>query len=78
MARRRSIAELKRALKRRLMRADQYQVSRAAMDLRAFALTTAFFNGDSMEGIAMHHPLAQAMDRGTIERIVRNNSARRR
>lgn len=78
MAKRRSIAELRRSLKRRLLHADQREIEKTARDLRSFALASAFFDGYSTEGIALHNDLAQALDRGRIETIIRSQSTRRR
>lgn len=78
MARRRSIAELRRALRRRLLHADQREIERVARDFRAFALASAFFDGDGIDYIANENDLAKALDRGRIETIIRSQSTRRR
>lgn len=77
MAKRRSIAELRRALKRRLLHADIDQVERTARDLRSFAVASRFYAGYSIESIE-GRGLAGALDRSGVECAIRNQSARRR
>lgn len=78
MAKRRSIAELRRNLKRRLLSASLDQVERTARDLREFAVASRFYRGFSVGYIEENHYITGAMSRIAIEDAIRGQGARRR
>lgn len=75
----RSIAYLRRQLRRRLMTADPYQVHRTADEFRSFALASEFYrHGKSVDRIVADNRLAAALDRGDVEACIRNQGQRKR
>lgn len=78
MANRRSISELKRALKRRLMREPNWKISRIAEEFRQFSIASQFFAGDSIANDISQSTAARAYTQADIERAIRAQSERRR
>lgn len=72
MRRRKSLGELKRALKRRLETETQTNIELAAREMRAYAIASAFSIGYSVEQIEKHNSLAQKFDSALIESCIRN------
>lgn len=78
MARRRTVGEIKRMLKRRLLSASRDEVLNVADDLREFAVANEFYCYRSVDRIASDLLLTQGMDRSQIESAIRRQSQRRR
>ena len=73
MAKRRSLAELRRQLKRRLRGTDPDVVMRVCRDLREFAVAHKFYDGYSTAYMAESEYITRAMSRDDIERAVRSH-----
>jgi len=79
MARKRSIAELTRNLRRRLLSADSTTIEQTAMKFRELAVVTRFTVGYcTVTQLAETEPITQALDRNDIEAIIRRQTVRRR
>lgn len=78
MARKRSVADLRRMLKRRLASAELHEIERTAVDLRNFAIASRFFDGFSVGYIEESVDLTRAVNRLGIEDAIRSHSVRRR
>lgn len=78
MARQRSIAELKRSLKRRLLAADLKTTNAVVSDLRSFAVAYQFLDGYSIPGTLLYSPVTKAFEASDVENAIRNQSRRRR
>lgn len=76
--RQRSVADLKRALKRRMMRLPQYKVDGIAHEFRQFAIASEFFDGSSVENVIAGNMNARAFVVTDVERAIRMQSERRR
>lgn len=78
LKRQRSVSDLKRALKRRMMRLPQHKVDFICYEFRQFAVASEFFDGSSTENIVKDSINARAFDQREVERAIRVQSERRR
>lgn len=74
----RSVSDLKRALKRRLMRLPQHKVDSICYEFRQFAVASEFFDGSSIENVVKDNLNARPFGQSDVERAIRVQSERRR
>lgn len=73
MAKRRTAAEIKRSLKRRLKSMPSDDVARLVDELRDFAVAHKFFSGYTTAFILEQHLLVRPMTQRDIEHAVRSH-----
>lgn len=78
MAKRLSMYELARRLKRRMHSEESDKVERVVRGLRGFAVAHRFYDGYSTAWIAEQSMLVRAMSRDDVEREVRIHGSIRR